>query len=88
MIYIYILINIYLVTKQSISPLSLLFNPPNLTLVITTAPHQPAPDPPSTIFLSPNTTQPPPTLTMESLSETAWDVVISGTWLQQSLLAL
>lgn len=28
------------------------------------------------------------TLTMESLSDTLWDVVISGTGLQQSLLAL
>lgn len=32
--------------------------------------------------------QPPPTRTMEFLSETIWDVVIDGTGLQRSLLAL
>lgn len=40
------------------------------------------------LLFSPTSISTSTLLTMESLSDTQWDVVISGTGLQQSLLAL
>lgn len=43
---------------------------------------------PCSNFTFPPSSNPPQHTTMESLSDTKWDAVISGTGLQQSLLAL